>query len=224
VATLPSVASVLRYDVVWSNGSDANVESRLFFKYAGGPPSNADCAALASDAFTHIGANLMPNASTDCVLVGVRCTDLTSPSSGFGIHEGSTAGSGSGNPLAGGVAVLFNYTIARRYRGGKPRNYMPLGTSTDLTNPTNWTTGFISTAGTAIGNTITAILGDSSGSTTLINHVNVSYYDGVNTASPPWRGPGFKYPRMLRGTPVVDAITSSACNPKPGSQRRRYQR
>lgn len=222
---LPTVTNTVRIDLEFSDGTDTHIGTRFFFSYSGSSPSNTDCTNFAATAFSAASSNLMPQAHNDVALIGATCTDLNTTSGGQGIHSGSTAGSGGTTILPAGACFLINYEIARRYRGGKPRSYMPIGTGGDLTNPGAWSTGAVSAVTTAVINFIAALVGATEGSTTLAAHVNVSYYSGVNTSTPPWRGPGFRYPPKLRTGPITpDLITSVAANQKPGSQRRRYQR
>ena len=150
--------------------------------------------------------------------------DLSSASGGEGASGTGSVGTRGSGELPVGVCVLVNYAIQRRYRGGKPRSYFPFGIQSDLLDGSSWSGAAIAAFHAGVQGFITGMIGQVAGSTTISDLVNVSYYDGVITTTPPWRGPGFKYPRALRAVPVVDTITSSAVAAKPGSQRRRYQR
>jgi hypothetical protein len=118
------------------------------------------------------------------------------------------------------VAVLVNYLISRRYRGGKPRAYLPWGDAGQLTSRQSWSGTFVTAVDSAFSTFYAAVIGLSAGSTTITDHVNVSYYDGFTVVTDPVTHRARNVP-TLRGTPIVDVILSFAANPRPGSQRRR---
>jgi hypothetical protein len=105
-------------------------------------------------------------------------------------------------------ACLVNHTIARRYKGGKPRNYLPLGTSTQLNNPVSWQTTFTTAVTVAFGTFKVQVTTNPAGTGTVDNLVNVSYFDH----------------KVMRTTPVVDVVLNTTANTIPASQRRRMHR
>jgi hypothetical protein len=123
--------------------------------------------------------------------------------------------------LTGAAAALVNGTIARRYRGGKPRTYWPWFTSTDLDTQQQWNTSAVTLFNTQWGDFMTACLAISESGCTISESVNVSFYQGFVSAENPithrWRN----LPTYRTGEIPVDPILSWTLNLKPGSQRRR---
>jgi hypothetical protein len=120
--------------------------------------------------------------------------------------------------------VNLGFKVAQYYRGGKPRIMLPLGIQTDLSDAATWTSGFVAAVDSGFAAFITAMLGTAVSSITLGEHVAISYYHGVDKNQPPagrWRGPGYKYPPLIRGTPAQYAITGYLAKTKLGSVRRR---
>jgi hypothetical protein len=217
----PDHPNVLRVTTTWELGSDLNAQSRMHFAFTGTNPSDASCATLATSAHASAVTNLVPLLGTESSLKGVEFTDLTSPSSGTGEHIALTTGTRSGSDTPAGAAVLMNIKISRRYRGGKPRVYWPLGTASDIDTPTNWLSGSVSAflAGTA--QYIDDIIALTNAGTTLGPLVNISNYAGFNTVGPDLER-RFKYPPALRSSAIApDVFTGISINPRIGSQRRR---
>lgn len=99
--------------------------------------------------------------------------------------------------------------------------YLPPPVQGDMSNNTNWGSSFLAAAHTAITNFFGAITALSIGSMGTITHANISFYEGVYTTTPPWRGPGFKYPPKYRTVPLVDTVSGYAVKTEIASQRRR---
>jgi hypothetical protein len=161
-------------------------------------------------------------AGSDVTLTEVIATDLSTLSGARGIWSGSSTGGRSGGALPAGIAVLVDKTIARRYRGGKPRNYLPYGTQTDLNGATGWSSSFQSAFNTSYGNFLSNFPSEAVGTATLVAEVNVSYYSGFASVQNPvtLRWKNIPKPRV---TPQVDPITSWSMNPNYSSQRRRQR-
>lgn len=216
---LPNVSDALRVQLLWSDSSDNNVRSTLYFRYSGGPPDPTDANNLAATIYTAVAA-MDGQWSPTTQLTGVEVTDLSSSGGSQGLHAQSTAGTREGSDLAGGTAVVVGYVISRRYRGGKPRNYFPFFTASDLTTRQGWNAGDITALDSALTTLFAAIIGASSGTTTITQHINISWYDGFTVVTSPTTGRARNVPK-LRTTPVVDVITSFGARTAPGSQRRR---
>jgi hypothetical protein len=157
---------------------------------------------------------------TGSVMTGTQVTDLASTSGAFGVDTTNVNGTEAGSALPAGTAYLINFKIARKYRGGKPRCYLPLGVAADLATRANWLSTNITNTTTHFTAFIAGFVGQVAGTTTISGHVNVSYYSGFTNVA---YGSPTKYRRVptLRATPLVDAITSYAVQPSPASQRRR---
>ena len=218
---LPNYPNVLAVDLTWDVGADASVATKVHFTYSGTAPANTVCATIASDIYAFAVAELIPLLHPDNNLTGVIVTDLTSPTSGFGDHLAVTAGSRSGTPLAAGTAVLSNTKIPRRYRGGKPRNYWPLGIAEDLLTPTAWKGASVSDflAGTAgwIDDVITIV----ESGTTIVTMCSISYYEGFTAVTNPITGRTRDVPKVRAAAIPPDLFNGFSINTKPASQRRR---
>jgi hypothetical protein len=216
---LPPVASTLRCRLQWSDSADIDCFNNLYFRYTGSPMTEANAVAFAAAIFTDMAA-LAALWIADTQLTGVVVTDLDVDSGSQGEHDGSVAGTNEGNPLTGGSAVVIGGQIARRYRGGKPRNYFPWGSSSDLVTRQSWTGAYLTLVGTNFASFIATVIGTTEGSITITEHVNVSYYSG-STGSISGDGKRGITTPTRRAVPVVDIINGSTVRTSPGSQRRR---
>lgn len=215
---LPAVPNVLSAKLHWSVSSDVNVTTGLFFSYAGPAPSSADCLSLATT-FASAMSGWGEYWDEDTTLLGCTVTDLSSSSGGVGSHDVNVPG-GLASPLSGASCVLVNYQLPRRYRGGKPRSYLPWGAAGDVGNRQTWLAGRVSLWSTAIAEFFTTCIGASSGGTSIQAHVNVSYYEGFTLVTSPTTGRGRNVPK-LRTVPLVTPISSFVISPRIANQRRR---
>lgn len=221
---LPDVAEVIRLEHGFSSTSgDLDIHTRIYFQYAGGAPNDAACATFLTNVLANFTPHIPALYNPDFTLTSLSVTDLSSPTGGFAELPTSVAGTRSGGAPPVNICALMNYTIARRYRGGKPRSYWPWGAAADLSTPREWSSTFVTACDGGYSAYQGAVLGLALGSASLVAQVNVSYYQGFTNV--PYGTPT-KYRRVptLRPTPVVDDIGGFALNPIPGSQRKRFQR
>jgi hypothetical protein len=108
----------------------------------------------------------------------------------------------------------------RRYRGGKPRGYWPLGTATDLQTRQTWTSDFTSAAVTILQNIYSQNNDQSADGCTITNQVNVSYYGPPNRIITGSTG-RVRTVSTVRAVPIVDSVTAVSINDRLASQRRR---
>lgn len=218
---LAPVPGVLKVSLVWAVGDDPIAYNNLHWSYSGGPPSNADCATIAGNVRSAVVADLLPVTRITTAILFTRVTDLTTPSSGTGESHGGAAGALTGQSLPNDVCVLANAHISRRYRGGKPRAYLPIGAATYVDTTGDWIGADVTTMNTAWNAFIAAVNGMVVSTTTLGTSVNVSYYSGFTNVpyGVPTRYRRVPTPRV--GGPHVDIINSWSINPVPATQRRR---
>lgn len=216
---LPSVSQVVRVDLKYTWSNDVDVLNRFFVIYTGPAPTVAQLNTFSGAVRSAWNTNLKAFAQTAITLTQVEATDLSSASSARGLDATAVAGTRNGAILPGQTAVVIRLAIARRYRGGKPRIYMPLFDSTDLNNGQTWKPASTSSLLTSINAFFTAVLAAPWASATLTNLVNISYYNGFHNVTYP-SGRTRSVP-TLRGTPLTDAVTAFSINPAPGTQRRR---
>lgn len=219
---LPSVSKVLKTIIKYSSSEAAqDILNILFLAYAGTAPTDAQLVTLAGDILTLIGSDLVTMYPSVLSNNEVSLEDLSSDTAATGFNTGTNTGTRSGAPLGAGTALVIGAPIARRYRGGHPRSYLPWGTAADLTTQDQWGTteqaAFLAAWVDFIGGLSSLVW---SGGVSL-THVNVSYYQGFT----PHVYPSGRYRNVpnLRVTPVVDPVIEYVCNPRTASQRRRNQ-
>lgn len=215
---LPTIPNVLKISLLWSISSDVDARTTLYFSYSGAAPNNAACSAFATAAYNAFGA-FGEDWDVDTSLTGCEVIDLSSSSGGVGIHSATVAGNLT-HPISGASAVLVNYAIARRYRGGRPRSYLPWGDQTVIGNRQTWGGTFVAAVTTHVQDAFAGIIGQTSGGTTISQHVNVSYYSGFTVETSPSSGRARNVPK-LRTTPVVDTIVGLSISTRIANQRRR---
>jgi hypothetical protein len=146
--------------------------------------------------------------ASDLSLNQVELLDLASTSGNSGLWNGAIGGTSTGAALTQGTATVLDFKIARRYRGGKPRTYLPSGRAADQNDLNTWTSTYQSAVDSAWTAFIAAVLAIGGTGITLTQHVNVSYHTGG----------------AIRPTPVVDNITAYSMALRISSQRRRIPR
>lgn len=221
---LPNVPQVIRFDVGWQIEDDLNALTRLHCNYSGTAPSSATCVTLAHDFHTIVVGTLLPYVGTHINLLSVEATDLTSPTAGQGIYKHTDPGTFTGTRLAAGVAGLASMVIARRYRGGKPRSYLPVGVAEALQTQQTWQASFISNVQASLDAIRSDIAVTSASGCALGTLVNVSYYQGFTVVTNPGTGRARNVPKLRTGGPVVDAALNWVFENRVASQRRRNLR
>jgi hypothetical protein len=221
VPALPPVPNVIKHRLHFDVGTDANAVVILHSQYLGAPPTSAQmntfCTSLNS--LTSAEWPIYQDAST--LYLGNDAVDLTSPTSGSGSAGASVAGTRAGSLLGAGVAVLTHYPIARRYRGGKPRSYIPWGTADDLTNRNTWGSSAVTDFHTGWSAILSAIAAAYPiGGATFETMVSVSYYGPPNRTVTGSTG-RVRTLSTTRATPLIDPWSSFSVIAKVGSQRRR---
>lgn len=217
---LPVVPNVLKLTLGWTIGGDSTAETVTHWQYSGGAPNSADCITLAALFLSGAAAHFPAEMPTNCRLASATVLDLASSTGAEGTSTSGFVGTRTGAQMSGGTCFVVNHQIARRYRGGKPKSFLPFGVAGDLSDPQHWSSTFTAAAGGAWGTVQGGFIGSAGGTTTITHQVNVSYYQGVN---PPTTLPSgrVKQSPKLRSSPVVDVVVASAGSTRPGSQRRR---
>lgn len=215
---LPPVPKVVRFVFDQTIGTDVHAVTIDHYQY-GGVLSATDLTSWLIAINAAWAANISPLQHNTRTLTGTRGTDLTSPTSPDSLvgtsHPGTRAGEGCG----AAECVLENAHIARRYRGGKPRQYWSLGTNEDRNDPNDWGAAFLVAAENGLTAFRNALIAGAPGLLGLITPVAVSYFQGFTNFTGPT---GRTRPRStVRNTPLVDAIITRTVNSHVASQRRR---
>jgi hypothetical protein len=220
---LPPVPGLIRCQLDFLVGVDAAAQTAWHVLYTGGPPSAVDMAFFASTLEASAGAHLASVMHPDTSLESVFLLDLSSSSAFSGEAAGPVVGTRSGGQLPANTAVLANYPIGRRYRGGKPRGYWPIGTSTDLDTRQTWLSGSVTAFETAIVDTINGLSSATSGTTTIGAPASISYYHGFVSVTNPITLRTRDVPSIRSALLPPDPFTAAVVNIHVSSQRRRSQ-
>jgi hypothetical protein len=149
----------------------------------------------------------------------VDVLDIATDSGASATETVSHAGGDSSGTLVANVAVNVEFNIARRYRGGKPRMFLPPPGDDALASIDKWTTGFVGDVNTGMSGFFSAIEALTVGSMGTLAHVNLSYYKGfqnvTNSSGRERAAPTY------RSSALLDTVTGYACKAVVGSQRRR---
>jgi hypothetical protein len=215
---LPNVPSVIRVTTTIKDASDAAALNRFYLSYSSTAPTVSDlntfCAGVATSWNTHMAAMY----DVDSELTETKAEDLTSPTAAVGSNASTYVGTRSGDALPAAACALISLRVARRYRGGHPRQYLSAGVVTDLLGRQTWEAAFTSALTTAYEAWNTAVLVDAWAG--ALAFVNVSYYEGFTPVLYP-SGRYRNVPKFRTAGPLVDNIEGFAVNPNVCSQRRR---
>lgn len=224
MTALPPAPNVIAMTHQYTLEADVPAINKFYLKYSGGPPSAADLNTLSASMQTPYNTNLIPLLSSAYQINETELQDIGSATGATGLHVQGTSGARGGSVTPVNCCVLLNHLISRRYRGGKPRHYLPFLVDADLANNQHWSGTAVTSVTNGWAAYLTAITGLTAGTTTITGLVNVSYYQGFTNV--PYGSPT-KYrrvPTLRSGGPVIDAITSSAAGPRVASQRKRLTR
>lgn len=207
---LPPVNQVMKFRISGHDGG-ALFNNLFYFSYAGGTtPTNTQmdilCGNLLSGYAAMIGTSRYATTTQSEACEG---EDLTTTSSAVGSNANVTPGTNPSEPTPAQTCLLVSHTIARRYRGGHPRTYLPGMCTATIQDSQHWTSSTIASQQTLYNSMISNFLTDIStalGGTPA--YVNVSYFSG----------------HALRVTPVVDTISGSTLQGELATQRRRVGR
>lgn len=217
---LPAAADVVRLDLHFRQANDSNMQIRQFFRYTGAL-SQADSDAWLATMSAAWGTRIAtPQTVTGCDMYLATLTDLSSSSAPQSVLGTVRAGANGADPLPNGTALIIKKKIARRYRGGHPKFYLP-GQRVANVTADQFAAGFLTTMLTAYGNFISDVLTGVPVAAAPAFEVNVSYFSGFhNVTFPSGRQRAVPTPR---GTPVVDLVLAHSANPTVASQRRRNE-
>lgn len=218
---LPSPGKVMRVDLFTTVGANTRVRDRIFFSYTGAGPTVADLLTLINTISASWNTNIVPQTNTGVTLTQIAVTDLSSASGAQNQLTVSRVGTLAGTALPAAVAMIVKFKIARRYRGGHPRFYLPGRVTADLASSTAWVSANAAALATAFSAFITACEATPPTNIGTMVHVNVGYFGGFTNRTFP-SGRTRPVPNVL-GTPHVDTITAYSVNLQVGSQRRRSQ-
>lgn len=209
----------IRVRLIYNQEAAKSAGNRFYLSYAGSAPTAANCATIASDIAAAWATNLAGLTWDGNSLNEVDVQDIATLSGAFGNWTGDNSGSRSGAFMPDMSAVNIEFDIARRYRGGKPRIFLPAGIQSDLHDQSTWSTTFLSSVQTDWQAFMTAVTGISVGAVGALAHVNLSFYSGFQNFTTP-SGRERAVPKY-RTTALHDNVVGYAYKAIVGSQRRR---
>lgn len=193
--------------------------SRFYLSYAGSAPTGANCTSIATSIQEAWTAHLAAVIESGWALTEVDVLDIATEIGLSGQWTGTESASRSGDTVPFQCATNIEFDIARRYRGGKPRMYLPPATVGDQLDGGHWSTAFIDSVNTAFGAFMTAVEAISVGAVGSLAHVNLSYYKGfTNITNSSGRERAVP---TYRDTALVDTIVGYSTKPVISSQKRR---
>lgn len=220
MAELPPVPNVLKVDIQWVLPNKLS-GTGLFWAFTGSLTSATTANAIAAAIRTACVTDFVPLFPIATALGQVKVVDLTNTSNPVGLQTGSTSGARPGPALSVNDAAVVDFTVNRRYRGGKPKAFFPFGNGTDQQGGNEWTAAFVASVNSAYTSFNTALNAISTGGVVLTGQRSVSYYKGFTTYNGSGGRP--KVRATQRPTPVVDIVSNHATNLIVGSQRRRLR-
>jgi hypothetical protein len=219
---LPAVPGVIKCQLTCTIGNDTNAMCRFYIRYAATAPTPAQLTTFAAAIATAWAANMPITYPPASSLTGVFCEDLTTSSSAIGAWSGSVIGTNGGGIIPNAAAAMMQFLIARRYRGGKPKVFLPIGAASDIGVGGVWLPAFITAATAAFQTFMAAVIAAAWPGAGLVQQASVSYYNGFNPVQNPITGRWRNVPR-LRLAPLIDDIIGIVMEAGIASQRRRNQ-
>lgn len=218
VVPLPA-SPCMRCQLTWTNVDGTLASSRFYLSYSGSAPTAANLNTLATDIANAWNTDLAVVASVEWSLTEVDILDITTETGASGLAHVNFAGTVSGAQEPAQVAINVEYKIARRYRGGKPRIFLPPAGVSQTVDAAHWQPSFVTQVNTQVAAFFAAVEAFAVGSEGTLQHVNLSYYKGftnvTNSSGRTRAAP--KY----RDQALLDTVTGYSCKSELGSQKRR---
>ncbi len=218
VVPLPA-SPCLRSRFIWNEGTDGEGGIRLYFSYAGSAPTAANCVTLATDFAAAWATHISPILGTNVTLNEVDVLDIATDSGLSGQVSVSDAGANAGPFLPWQCALNVEFDIARRYRGGKPRCFLPPAVASGLVDESHWSSSTLTSVNTGFAAFIAEIEALTVGAVGALAHVNLSYYKGfTNITNSSGRERAVP---TYRAAALLDTVEGYATKAVVGSQKRR---
>jgi hypothetical protein len=194
--------------------------SRFYLRFTGAASSTSDLGTLATDISNLWNTNLAPVICDNFALTEVDVLDITTHTGLANFWTGSHGGSMGGQEEASQVSTNVEFLIGQRYRGGKPRMFLPPPAVSARANAVSWSSTHLSNVNTAMSNFMSGIAALSIGALGTLSHIVLSYYSGfvnhTNTSGRTRSVPQYRSPNALHYP-----VTGYAAKAEMGSQRRR---
>jgi hypothetical protein len=218
---LPVVPGVLKVVHKFLFNDTTLAVVRAYENYTGIPPLVSDLLVLGGLLGPAFTTDVAPVMSPNLQYSSVELTDLSS-STGAAIEFPFTGRPGLevGNDLPAAACVLLDFGITRRYRGGKPKQFPPLLTGSDLLTDQTWQVASLTGATNSWIDFLDVIPLNPWPGAGVITLANVSYYEGFTAVENVITGRWRNVPKP-RVTPLVDLVQSISASPQVHFQTRR---
>ena len=217
---LPAAAQTVKVTVNFQYGNDTSCLCRFYIHYTGTAPTGAQLNTFAGAIVTAWNTNILPLSNANFIGQSVACVDLNNNLGAVGGAVGPGTGTRAGVSIPGGAAFMIQFLILRRYRGGKPKIFLPVGVGGDLATGLAWTQAFQTSVTNGWLAFIAAVVAAPWTGGGTLSHINLSYYSGFTVVTNPRTGRARNVP-TLRGTPVQDSVVAYGIEAGVASQRRR---
>nr|CRY95985.1 hypothetical protein [uncultured prokaryote] len=218
VVPLPDTPCV-RVALQYTQTDGALGGSRFYLGYAGDTPSATTLDGLATDIAAAWKTAFTAVVASDWGLTGIDVLDITGTSGATGLWTGSNKGSLSSGLCPANCAQNIEYVIARRYRGGKPRMFLPPPDASVYQDPGHWTAAQVSAVQDAADSFFEAVEALTEGDMGQLTHLSLSYYFGFkNTPNSSGR---IRAVPTYRAAALHDTVVSYNAKSEIGTQKRR---
>lgn len=218
---LPSPGPIIQSNILWKIEADLTALTRHFWRYTGGAPSSASLATMAALLVSAGSTRFASLCTTTVGMESATCIDLSSNTGAEGVGGVAWTGPTLITKLPPGAATVLSHEIPRRYRGGHPRSYFPIGDSSQINATGVWASTYTTAAQGAFNSWVADIVAGSGVGVNAL--VNVSYYSGFTVVINPvsHRAKNVSTPRAV---PTIDVVSTTIARTNIGSQRRRNRK
>ena len=217
----PPASPCLRVRLIYSEEDGTLAGSRFFLGYSGTAPTPANCVTLANDIATAWSTTMANLVTSGYSLTSVDVLDIATDTGASGVVTVDFPGLDTGAGIPSSCASNVEFGIARRYRGGKPRMFIPPAAQVNMLDGSHWTSSFTTDIGVQTTAFFAAVVALSVGAIGTLTHVSLSYYKGFtnieNSSGRERAAPNY------RTSALVDPVTSIIPKQVIGSQRRRLR-
>lgn len=221
MAPLPDPPSpVVKVNINWGVEGDTLAQTIHYWQVSGSRTA-ADLSVMAMEVVATGDAHFAALCSDSVGMVSATVRDITSDMGAESTGGTPWVGTRGTALLPPSACAVVRHSIARHYRGGQPRTYLPVGVSGDVALTGLWADAFVTAVDSGWGAFADAISGNTFGAMDTGAIVNLSYYTGPNRVIiSPTTGRS-RNVSTRRAVPLIDTITGHTTAKNIGSQRRR---
>jgi hypothetical protein len=199
-APYPPVPKTIRFRIQ-GTGSGEIWENIFYYSYSGNAPTITAMQTLCADVGAQWVGQMAPLQHPETATTVISGVDIDSLNGVEAASQGTNPGTATGGTLPLNTAMLVSHPVPARWKGGKFRSYLAIGTDTALQDQMHWTTAFTNSASTAVNTFLSNCIGITAAGTTLAAHVGVRYHGKFLTNNGP--------PHFVLATPVAYTIAAN---------------